>query len=225
MMDSFHVAIDGPAGSGKSSVAGAVSERFRMIHFDSGACYRAVACFLLKNGIKKCDEQSIEKKLRLLHLEYRRGALFINGEKVGEEIRTPQVSQFTSDISTLETVRDFVTSSIRDMIEGMKVVMDGRDIGTVVLPNADLKIFLTASPEERARRRLKDWDSSGIDVEYEEVLNEIKERDDRDSSRKLSPLKPAEDALTIDTTNLSFEEVVDKISNKISEKRTLAEKA
>jgi cytidylate kinase len=219
MKNSFAVAIDGPAGSGKSSVARALSERFNFIHFDSGACYRAVAFYFLSKGIK--DIQRIEQAdlSSLIQLEYLKGSLYLNGKKLGEEIRTPDVSRFTSDISTKKTVRDFVTASIRDMIRGHNVIMEGRDIGSVVLPDADLKVYLTATPRERAKRRLKEWQENGEQIELKEVIKEIERRDQQESNRSLAPLKPAENAILLDTTSLSFHEVVEEISSLILKKK------
>jgi cytidylate kinase len=145
--------------------------------------------------------------------------LYLNGKKLGEEIRTPDVSRFTSDISTKKTVRDFVTASIRDMIRGHNVIMEGRDIGSVVLPDADLKVYLTATPRERAKRRLKEWQGNGEQIELKEVIKEIERRDQQDSNRSLAPLKPAENAILLDTTSLSFHEVVEEISSLILKKK------
>ena len=219
MNEGFKVAIDGPAGSGKSSVAKALSRRFELIHFDSGACYRAVAYYFWSEDIK--DPEVIERKdlASLIRLTYQKGLLFLNGNKVGDEIRTPVVSRFTSDISTKKQIREFVTASIRDMIRGHDVIMEGRDIGSVVMPDADLKIYLTATPRERAKRRLKEWQKNGEQINLDEVIKEIELRDQQDTNRILAPLKPAEDAILLDTTSLSFHEVVEKISGLIHRKK------
>ncbi|HOO32348.1 MAG TPA: (d)CMP kinase [Thermotogota bacterium] len=219
MSGSFSVAIDGPAGSGKSSISNAVCESFGFLHFDSGACYRAIAYYFLSRGINNIKEVESTDLPPLVKFKYSDGIVYINDRKLGEEIRTPEVSMFTSDISTLANVREFVTDSIRDMVDGKQVVMDGRDIGTVVLPDADLKIFLTATAEERACRRLKEWDGQGIEIEFEKVVEEIKRRDEQDTSRTLSPLKPATDSVIVDTTSLSFDEVVNKISELIRRRK------
>jgi len=219
MINGFAVAIDGPAGSGKSSVARALSEKFRFVHFDSGACYRAVAFYFLSQGIKDIQKIECLNLSSEIKLDYLRGSLYLNKTRLGEEIRTPDVSRFTSDISTRKNVRDFVTASIRDMIKGHNVIMEGRDIGSVVLPDADLKVFLTATPEERAKRRLKEWQENGEKIDLIEVIKEIKRRDQQDSSRALAPLKPTENAVIIDTTSLSFHEVIEKISILICEKK------
>ena len=219
MNDGFAVAIDGPAGSGKSSVARALSKKFDLIHFDSGACYRAVAYYFLSQGIKDSEEIEASDLFSLIRLDYSNGYLYLNGKKTGEEIRTPEVSQFTSDISTKRIVRDFVTTSIRNMIKGHHIIMEGRDIGSVVLPNADLKIYLTATPTERAKRRLKEWQSNGEEIDLNKVIKEIERRDQQDTNRSLAPLKPAENAIMIDTTSLSFHEVVEEISRLILKKR------
>ncbi len=219
MKNGFAVAIDGPAGSGKSSVAHALSQKFNFIHFDSGACYRAVAYYFLSKGILDIQQIDSSDMSSFIQLRYMDGFLYLNGRKTGEEIRTPDVSRFTSDISTRKRVRDFVTTSIRDMIKGQNVIMEGRDIGSVVLPNADLKIYLTATPVERAKRRLKEWRHHGEEIELKEVVKEIERRDQQDSNRSLAPLKPSEDAILLDTTSLSFHEVVDEISRLILEKK------
>jgi len=219
MTRGFAVAIDGPAGSGKSSVSKALCERFGFIHFDSGACYRAVAYYFWNKGTM--DTQVIEGTdlSSVIKLEYNGGFLLLNGKKLGDEIRTPEISSFTSDISTKWNVRRFVTESIRNMIQGHHVIMDGRDIGSVVLPDADLKIYLTASARERAKRRLKEWQKNGEQIEFEEVVKEIERRDLQDTSRQLAPLKPAADAIMMDTTSLSFHEVVNEISLLIEQKK------
>ncbi len=219
MTNGFAVAIDGPAGSGKSSVAKALSEKFDFIHFDSGACYRAVAYYFLSRGIQDINEIERSNLSSMIHLEYLNGFLFLNGKRLGDEIRTPDVSQFTSDISTKRTIREFVTNSIRDMIKGHNVIMEGRDIGSVVLPNADLKVYLTATPQERAKRRLKDWQKNGEQIDLEKVRNEIERRDQQDSTRSLAPLKPAKNAILIDTSSLSFHEVVEEIASLILKKK------
>lgn len=219
MKNGFAVAIDGPAGSGKSSVARALSERFNLIHFDSGACYRAVAFYFLSKGIRNIQRIEQTDLPSMIQLTYESNCLYLNGSKTGEEIRTPDVSRFTSDISTLKTVRDFVTTSIRAMVKGHQVIMEGRDIGSVVLPRADIKIYLTASAEERAKRRLKDWQENGEQIDLQEVIKEIERRDQQDSNRRLAPLKPAEDAILLDTTSLSFHEVVEEISLLILKKK------
>lgn len=219
MKNGFAVAIDGPAGSGKSSVARFLSEKFQFIHFDSGACYRAVAFYFLSQGIKDIQRIECSNLSSIIALDYLNGSLYLNKKKLGEEIRTPDVSRFTSDISTKKTVRDFVTASIRDMVKGHNVIMEGRDIGSVVLPDADLKVYLTATPEERAKRRLKEWQENGEKIDLQEVIKEIERRDQQDSNRTLAPLKPAENAVIIDTTSLSFHEVIEKISRLIDEKK------
>lgn len=219
MKKGFAVAIDGPAGSGKSSVAKELCDKFGFIHFDSGACYRAVAYYFWSEGIINTQVIDHSDIASLIRLDFIDGYLLLNGKKVGDEIRTPEVSRFASDVSTKKTVRDFVTGSIRDMIKGYNVIMDGRDIGSVVLPNADLKIFLTASAGERAKRRLKEWQKKGEQIKLEEVIKEIECRDQQDTNRKLAPLKPAEDAILLDTTTLSFHEVVEEITRLIDKKK------
>lgn len=211
MKPTFCLAIDGPAGSGKSSVARSIAKLKPLLHLDSGALYRRVTLFLMEKDHIHTRDTELEELLNTIHFQLIEGRLFYNGEPIGEEIRTPEVGKWTSPISTLPQVREKVNRSIREMAFGKAIVMDGRDIGTVVFPEADLKVYLDATPEERALRRIREWEQQGIYRDLEETLQEIKERDDRDSKRANAPLKPAQDAIIIDTTFLSFEDVVSTI--------------
>lgn len=221
MNSSFSVAIDGPAGSGKSSISREISRSFGFDYLDSGAFYRTLAWFLFAEGVlspNNNNENEFSMDLYSIKFDIIDGMLFINGVFPGENIRTPQISNLTSEISTWKCVRSFVTEQIRNVARGKKVIMDGRDIGTVVLPNADVKIFLTASSKVRALRRYREWLVNGIELDVDEVEREIIERDVQDSSRKISPLKPAPDSLEIDTSDMSFDDVVSKIEEIISSK-------
>lgn len=210
----FNIAIDGPAGAGKSSIARAASERLGFLYVDTGALYRTVALGALKQGLTPEDTEEIiallpelDVALKFVDGEQR---VFLNGEDVSEDIRLPEVSGAASTVSAIPKVREFLFDLQQDLARKNDVLMDGRDIGTVVLPDAQLKIFLTATPEERARRRYEQLkEKEGIT--YEDVLKDLNQRDYNDSHRAIAPLKEAEDAVLLDTTNMSFEEVVEAI--------------
>lgn len=218
MSREFSVAIDGPAGSGKSSVAKELSKKFHLVHVDSGAFYRAVAFYFVRNSIHLDSQQQVQQALKDIRFAFQNGKLFLNEKIVGDEIRTRQISQMASTVSVIQSVREYVTEEIRKLTKDSRVIMDGRDIGTVVLPEATIKIYITASVEERAKRRQKELFEKGIQTSIEVLKEEIKERDERDTSREISPLKPAQDALLVDTTLCSFEEVVSNISKIIQQK-------
>lgn len=208
------ISIDGPVGAGKSSVARILAQRLGYIHIDSGAMYRAVAAEALRRGIDLEDEEALSHLIEVAGIELRgeEGQLriLIGGRDVTEEIRSPQASQASSIISTLEGVRSRLVARQRELAMKSKVgvVMEGRDIGTVVFPEADLKFYLDSSLEERARRRYRDLLRQGEKANLAETLKEIEIRDERDSQRRLSPLRPAEDSIRIDSTHLGLEEVV-----------------
>lgn len=218
----FIVAIDGPAGSGKGTIAKLVGKRINLMNIDTGAMFRCIALEMLRNNILIDDEEKIKDILENsnIKLESNNGELkvFLNEEDVSEKIRAEKVSNFVSPLSALKLVRDKLLQLQRKIALNENVIMEGRDIGTVVFPNADVKIYLDASAEERAKRRVKQNKEKGLEIEYEKILNDIKIRDERDSTRAIAPLKQAEDAIYIDTTNLSIDEVVDKIVIIIKEK-------
>lgn len=203
------VAIDGPAGAGKSTVARMVAERMGYCYINTGSLYRAVAYAAIKRGMPFA--QVDDAFLHDLVLEYRHGVLFLNGEKLDSVLRTPECAQGASIVSAMPHVRTFLLSIQRD--EALKgwIVMEGRDIGTVVFPDAEKKFFVTASVEERARRRLAQKGEVAAGANYAKVLAEIKERDDRDASRAVAPMKAADDAVTVDTTGFTIDEVVKRI--------------
>lgn len=211
----FIVAIDGPAGAGKGTITKLVGERMKLSNIDTGATYRCVTLAMLKEGIKLEEEEKIKKLLQDIQIEMMqkegKQKVLLNGEDVTLEIRTQKVNDFVSPVSTLKIVRDSLVKLQRKMAEGKDVIMEGRDIGTNVFPNANLKIYLDASAEERARRRVKQEEEKGIKTSYETALENIKARDKMDSEREITPLKKAEDAIYIDSTNMTIEEVVDKI--------------
>ncbi len=210
-MEKFHIAIDGPAGSGKTTVAKLVAERLGFGYLDTGAMYRAVALFLHEKGIKENEDGKIDEVLKKVSFDYKDGRLYLNGKIVGDEIRSAEAAVLASKYAANPVVRKHLSRLQREIADDRKMVVEGRDIGTVVLPEADLKVFLTASVEERARRRWKELKEKGDNVSYDEVLKQVKERDERDSKRKVAPLKPAENAVVIDTTGISPDEVANKI--------------
>lgn len=213
-MRNFVVAIDGPAGSGKSSISKIVAKKLGFTHLDTGAMYRAVTLEALRRGIDLENEDEYDF-LDEISIIYKDDKIYLNGTDVSKEIRTEDVTNNVSTPSKLKRVRDKMVFFQRKSCEYGKVLMDGRDIGTVVMPNADLKIFLTASAEERAKRRCLENSLVGIESDYETILREIKERDFKDSTREIAPLKKASDAIEIDTTSLTIDEVVNKIINLI----------
>ena len=212
----INVAIDGPAGAGKSSIAKATAAEIGFIYVDTGALYRSVALFALENGL---DSDGLVKSLEKINvsLEFADGSqhVILNGADVSDKIRTAEVSMNASKVSAIPEVREFLFGLQKKIASENNIIMDGRDIGTVVLPDADLKIFLTASAEERANRRFKEMTDSGIT--YEQVLEDIKQRDYNDMHRDIAPLKQAEDAVLLDTTGMTIEEVRNRLKAMISE--------
>lgn len=218
----FNIAIDGPAGAGKSSIAKAVSKELGFIYVDTGALYRAVGLYAIRNNIDTKDAENVTSMLSNVSVDIKfvngEQHVFLNSDDVSEEIRFPEASMAASNVSAIPSVRSFLFDLQRKIANENNCIMDGRDIGTVVLPNASLKIFLTASPEARAKRRYDELIAKGSDVKYEDVLADLNERDYQDTHREIAPLKPAEDAVMLDTTDLSFSEVQEKIK-KIAEER------
>ncbi len=218
----INVAIDGPAGAGKSTVSRAAAKAVGYIYVDTGALYRAVGVNALRNGIDTKDKPAVAATLADISVDlvFENGEqkVLLNGEDVSTEIRTPPASMAASDVSAVPEVRAFLFDLQRDIASRNNCIMDGRDIGTVVLPDAKVKIFLTASPEERAMRRYKELIEKGNDVKYEEVLEDLVQRDYNDSHREIAPLKPAEDGVILDTTGMSLEESVNAIIKIIKEK-------
>lgn len=211
----INVAIDGPVGAGKSTVARECARRLGIIYVDTGALYRACALFCTKNDVEinPGNEEAISallnEKLDLsIRIEDGTQHVIVNGEDVSELIRTPEISMAASTVSALPSVRAFLLGMQRSIAAKDSVIMDGRDIGTVILPNADIKIFITAKPEIRAKRRYDELVSKGVEITLGEVLVEVNRRDFNDTHRKEAPLKQAPDAILIDTSELSFEETV-----------------
>lgn len=218
----FNIAIDGPAGAGKSSIAKAAAAKLKFIYVDTGALYRSIALFALESDIDPADSKAVIEILPKidLSLAFEDGTqkVILNGEDVSEDIRMPEVSASASKVSAIPEVRAFLFDIQQNLAKENNVLMDGRDIGTVVLPDADLKIFLTASPEERARRRQKQLADKGTIVDFDELLADINKRDYDDSHREIAPLKPAEDAVYLDTTEMTFDEVTETIYSLAKER-------
>ncbi|NLL45378.1 MAG: (d)CMP kinase [Clostridiales bacterium] len=217
------VAIDGPSGAGKSTLARSVSKKFGFIYVDTGAIYRAVGLYVRQKGVAPKDAPAVERLLPdiRIDIEYDDDGvqhIILNGGDVSDKIREPEISIYASDVSAMPAVRAFLLDMQRNLAGRYDVVMDGRDIGTVVLPNATVKIFLTASAEARAERRHKELKEKGIECSYDEVLRDMEYRDKNDSSRAIAPLRPAEDSVLVDTTELTLEESAEKIAEIISER-------
>ena len=209
---SFVVAIDGPAGAGKGTITKLVGQKLNLVNIDTGATFRCVALNMLKENIGLDEEEKIEKILEKIKIEMQpNGEIFLNGENVTHKIRENDVNNFVSPVSAIKIVRAKLLEIQRKIAEGKNVIMEGRDIGTAVFPNADVKIYLDATPEERAKRRVLQNKEKGIETSYEEVLENIKDRDYRDSNREIAPLRKAEDAIYIDSSDMTIEEVVDKV--------------
>ena len=207
----FSVAIDGPSGAGKSTIAQMCAEKLGFLYVDTGAIYRTVGLAAKRAGKASKDAAGVSTLLpginiTMCHDENGLQRMLLCGDDVTEEIRMPEISIYASDVSAMPSVRAFLLDMQRELARTHNVIMDGRDIGTVVLPDAELKIFLTAQPEERAQRRYDELLLKGVKTTYEEVLKDIQYRDKNDSSRLSAPLKPAEDAIIIDTTGNSLEE-------------------
>ncbi|GBD95105.1 cytidylate kinase [bacterium BMS3Abin05] len=216
------VAIDGPAGSGKSTTAKELARKLGYLYLDTGAMYRAFALKVLQEKIDPDDETALNRLAEQTQILLRPDAggicVFLDGKDVTDKIRTPEIDRLVSRVSRVKAVRDRMVELQREIGKNGGIVAEGRDIGTVVFPQADVKIFLVASPLERAKRRLKDLRAGGIRISLEKVLADIEQRDEIDSNRKISPLKKAEDAVEIDTTNLSIEAQGEEIYNIIKQK-------
>lgn len=217
----INVAIDGPAGAGKSTIAKAAAKELGFIYVDTGALYRTIAL----NALRNCAMDSNEKIIELLNetdvkLGYENGVqcVYLNGEEVSSFIRTPEISMGASKVSAIPEVRAFLLELQREIARNNNVIMDGRDIGSVVLPDASCKIFLFASPECRAQRRYKELAEKGENVKYEDVLDDVNKRDYQDSHREIAPLKPTEDSVMADTSELDLQQSIELIIKIIKEK-------
>lgn len=214
----FIVAIDGPAGSGKSTVAKNIARRLEFTYLDTGAMYRAVSLKFLKNSINYSDSEELKRELEDTELDINMGMIYIDGEDVTAEIRKREVTAEVSKVAAIREVRKSMVEKQREIAKGKRIIMDGRDIGTTVFPDADVKVFLVATPQERARRRVKDYEKLGQKAEFEEILKEINKRDKEDSEREESPLVKAQDAVEIDTTIMGIEDVENIICELIEKK-------
>lgn len=216
------VALDGPAGAGKSSIAKKAAKALDYIYIDTGALYRTIGLAASRNNVEPKPSQEVENllskiKVELTFNEKGEQIVLLDNEDVSGLIRTPEASMMASKISAIPSVRTYLLDLQRNMAKTNNVIMDGRDIGTVVLPNAQVKIFLTASPEIRAERRYKELLEKGMDVNYDDILKDVIERDYNDTHRETAPLKPAEGCIVVDTTDINFEQSVEKIISVIKE--------
>lgn len=216
------VAIDGPAGAGKSTLARRLAADFGYIYVDTGAMFRAIGLYALRAGKDPKDNEAVNALLPNITLEFAfiegEQHIYLNGEDVSTAIRTEEVGMAASAVGANPAVRAFLLEMQRDMARTQNILMDGRDIGTVVLPNATVKIFLTASPEARATRRWKEYQQKGIDTPYEDVLADVRQRDYQDTHRAAAPLKQADDAVLLDTSELNFEQSFEAMKKMITEK-------
>jgi len=220
ILRNIRIAIDGPAGAGKSTIARMLSQKLGIIYLDTGAMYRAVALKAIREGIDTKNREELAQLVQNISIEIKYNGneqvIYLDGEDVSSKIRTPEVSVGASNVATIPEVRLKMVELQRKIAKSSSVVMDGRDIGTYVLPDADLKIFLTASVEERAKRRYKEQIEKGIrDISLEEVMRDIEYRDLNDANREFAPLAKAEDAIELDTTNMTAQEAADKIMSYI----------
>lgn len=219
----FIVAIDGPAGSGKGTITKLVGEKLNLVNVDTGAMYRCVSLYMLRNNIELTDLDSIKDLLGKIKIEQKRindtDRFFLDGEDVSDKIREKDVNQIVSQVSHIPIVREAMVKLQREYGKTLNIIMEGRDIGTNVFPNADVKIYLDATPEERANRRLKQNKEKGIEMSYEEILENIKFRDNNDKTSDVAPLKMADDAIYVDTTTKTIDEVVEEITNIIERKK------
>jgi cytidylate kinase len=214
-MKPMRIAIDGPSGAGKSTIAKEVAKILEFDYIDTGAMYRAVGYKMMQSQVTLKDAIALKKLLDETTIDFHKGRTLLDGEDVSDYIRTPAVSQMASDCSALPVVREKLVELQRELGKQKSVVMDGRDIGTNVFPDAEIKFFVTATAEERAKRRYLELLAKGETVEYQAVLSDMKIRDYNDSTRSLHPLKQAEDAILLDTTHMTIEEVIAKIMEEI----------
>lgn len=219
----FIVAVDGTAGSGKGSITKIVAERLNLTAIDTGAMYRCVALAMLEQNVKLEELDKIAELLKNIKIEFSEDEtgkkVFLNGKDVSLKIRTVEVTEYASPVATIGIVREHLVKLQREMAESIDVIMEGRDIGTNVFPNADVKIYLDATPEERAQRRFKQNKENGIDTPYEEILKNVIDRDYRDSHREIAPLTKAPDAIYVDSTGMTVEEEAEEVIRIIKEKR------
>lgn len=221
---SFIVAIDGPSGTGKGTITELIAKKYNFQYLDTGATYRCVTLKMIKENIQLNETEKIKEMLKNIKIDFEGEKVFLDGEEVTKKIREEDVTNMVSQVSHLQEVRTAMVELQRRMSEGKEVILDGRDIGTNVFPNAEVKIYLDASSEERAKRRFKQNQEKGIDIPFEKVKKNIEFRDQNDKNAKVGALKQAEDAVYIDTTNLSIKEVEKKVSDVIKKKQKLIKK-
>lgn len=217
------IAIDGPSGAGKSTISRKAAEKFGFIYVDTGAIYRTIGLATKIRGVSLDDTAAVIELLPTLEIELKyndagKQHMYLDGNDVSRDIRLPEVSMLASKVSAIPAVREFLIDMQRGMAEKYDVIMDGRDIGTVILPNADLKIFLTADVRDRARRRYEELRAKGMEKPFDEVLAEMEKRDEQDTQRAAAPLKAADDAVLLDTSGNTLEESIDEVCRLISEK-------
>lgn len=211
MSSAINIAIDGPSGVGKSTIADRVAESLHMVHLDTGAMYRCVAYYLVSHQIDLSDSQALDQALDSIHISFQGKKVFLNDVDVSKEIRTNEISMFTSKVATNPSVRKKMVTLQQEVAKDKGYILDGRDICTVVLPDAEVKIYMDASAKARAERRYKEYISQGIQADYETIYQDIVARDYQDSHREISPLVQAKDAIRIDTSNLTIDEVVKEV--------------
>ena len=211
----FQIAIDGPSGAGKSTIAKNLAELLKIDYIDTGAMYRAVGYKLKRDNIDMYDKEALAYLLDNTLIDFSKGNTLLDGEIVNDRIRTPEISMMASECSAIYEVRKKLVELQQNMGKEKSVVMDGRDIGTVVFPNAKYKFYINASDEERARRRYVELIEKGQDTTFEEVLNDMRQRDYNDTTREVTPLRKADDAIEIDTTNMSIAEVIEYILKEV----------
>lgn len=215
MAKTFKIAIDGPGGAGKSTIAKLIAKKLGIDYIDTGAMYRALGLKMMNLGLDLQDEEALKSVLDKTEIDFKNGDIILDGQVVSELIRTPEVSMAASKVSAFGFVRKHMVSAQQKMSESKSVIMDGRDICTDVFPDAEYKYFVTADAEERAMRRYKELLEKGQEAVFEQVLVDIKQRDHNDMTRAVSPLKQAEDAELVDTTNMTIDQVVDYICGKV----------
>ncbi len=209
------IAIDGPAGSGKSTISKLIANDLGISYLDTGAMFRIVTLYYIENNLDFNNDIGLECLKEEISIDIKDSKFYLNGEDVTQQIRSNEVTKNVSYIAALSSVREFLLFEQRNIAQNRDIILDGRDIGTVVFPKAEVKIFLTASAEKRAKRRVEQNESLGIPCNYDEILKDIIKRDELDSTREISPLKKADDAIEIDTTEINIEEVKNKIINII----------